>query len=328
MRKLWLIFSPVFYVVSLCGQPSLSNTVTRFPSLLIPPSARGLAMGDGGIATAKENQQLYYNAAATAFTRNFHQASFSYLPWLTGISQDTRLMGVNYLASITDGSAFGVSLNYLRLGSIDLRDENGATLASYPMREFNIGLSYALQVAEHQSLGVTMKFLGQNQFAIAPTSQYRICGDLSYYGYLELANAAKKLHWGITLSNLMPGYQLPQMIGAGIGYSSISSNDDQLTLSLDATRLLQGVSPGIRFTTGLEYGFEEQFFLRSGMSLEKQGAGNRKFFSFGAGYKGYVSDQTFGLDLYYLVPFGTVSAVSPFQHSWGMTLHLSFGNFQ
>lgn len=328
MRTLFLLFFPVFFADSLCGQSSATNQVTQFPSLLIPSSARGLSMGDGGISCSKENQQLYYNPAATAFTQNFHQASFSYLPWLTGISADTKFMGVNYLGSITDGSAFGVSLNYLQLGAIDLRDENGATLASYQSREYSIGLCYALQIAAHHSLGVAMKFLGQNQFSTVPTNQYRLCGDLSYYGYAELANVAKRLQWGVTVSNIMPGNQLPQMIGVGIGYTSFNANNDQLTVSLDATRLLQGTFSGIRFSTGFEYGFEEQFFLRSGLSIENKNSGNRRFFSFGTGYKGYVSDQSFGLDLFYLVPFGMVSAVSPFQHSWGLTLHLSLGNFQ
>jgi hypothetical protein len=56
--------------------------------------------------------------------------------------------------------------------------------------------------------------------------------------------------------------------------------------------------------------------------------GNRKFFSLGAGYKGFVSDQSWGFDIHWLVPFGTATVASPFQNAYGITLSLNLGSFQ
>jgi hypothetical protein len=83
----------------------------------------------------------------------------------------------------------------------------------------------------------------------------------------------------------------------------------------------------VRISCGTELSFDKSFFLRTGISLENRLKGSRKFFGFGVGYKGIISDQSWGLDLHYLVPFGTTGSVSPFQNVCGVTLHFSIGSF-
>jgi hypothetical protein len=332
--KTILIFLLLLSLLS--TQSPAQVVVTAFPSLQIPASSRGLGMGDAGIASATENQQLYYNVAKTAFTQNFHQASVTYMPWLTGISNDTKFMNVNYLANISNSSAFGVALTYLNLGEMSLRDDNGATLANYRASEYNLMGSYALQIGAKASLGVSFHVLGQNAFITAPKNSYSVCGDISYYQYKELGDASKILSWGAVVSSLGPkvntvaGYaSLPANVSVGVAYKNNDANSgDQYCFSLDASRLIAEDWKGVRLSAGGEYGFAGQFFLRGGASLENSYKGNRKFFALGAGYKGFLSDQSWGLDFHYLLPFGSSAAVSPFQNAWGFTLSLSFGNFQ
>jgi hypothetical protein len=83
----------------------------------------------------------------------------------------------------------------------------------------------------------------------------------------------------------------------------------------------------IRLNAGTEFAFDKSFFLRAGVSLENKLKGNRRFFGFGAGYKGIIADQSWGLDFHYLVPFGNIAAVSPFQNVFGFGLHFSIGSF-
>ncbi len=331
--KTILIFFFVLPVFALAQPPATEPVVTAFPSLKIPASSRGLAMGDGGIASAEANQQLYYNVAKTAFTQNFHQASVSYMPWLTGVSNDTRFMNVNYLANVSDNSAMGISLNYLSLGNMATRDDNGATLSNYHASEYNLMGSYALQITDKASLGLAFRFIGQNT---QPKNLYSVSGDISYYQYANLSDASTKLEWGAVISNLGPkvsvangSVALPANVGVGVGFKSMDANNGgSYSFSLDANRLIAEDWKGLRVTAGAEYGFAGQFFLRGGVSLENKYKGDRKFFSIGAGYKGLISDQSWSLDIHYLIPFGTIAAVSPFQNSYGFTFSLSFGNFQ
>lgn len=334
-----------------------SPVVAAFPSLRIPASSRGLAMGDAGIASAYENQQLHFNVAKSAFTQNFHQASVSYTPWLNGVSNDTRFINVNYLGNVFNTSALGVSLSYLNLGTLTMRDNNGAAIAQYMGREFTLGVSYALQVNEHAALGVTLRTLGQNGLSDQFKNIYSVCGDVNYYGFAALGDSHQKIEWGATLRNVGAKISygvsktfLPTELGVGGSFTGVDDADvNRFTVAVDVNKYLVPSDPGyskgilagmfssfteseqlktLRASAGVEYGYANQFFLRGGVSLENQERGNRKYFGLGVGYKGLVLDQSWVFDVHYLVPFGTVAAVSPFQNCYGFTLAVNFGNFQ
>ncbi|MDB5231650.1 MAG: porV [Chitinophagaceae bacterium] len=313
-----------------------SPVMTAFPSLMIPASSRGLSMGDAGIASAENNQQLYYNVAKSAFILNKHQASVTYLPWMTGVSNDVRFINANYMVSASSTSSFGAAVSYLNLGSISVKDDNGATLSNYHASEYNIMGSYALKISERGSVGAAFRLLGENVFTTTRKNKFSVSGDISYYGYAELGDATRKLEWGAVISNLGPKITLenvstsfPANVGLGISFSNIDpETDNKYSLALDVNRLIKEDWKALRFSLGGEFGFADQFFLRGGVSFENQLRGNRKYFSLGAGYKGLVDDQSWGIDIHYLIPFGKSVSISPFQNSYGFTLHLSFGNFE
>ncbi|MES2005569.1 MAG: PorV/PorQ family protein [Bacteroidota bacterium] len=317
----------LFLIWILCVTILRAQVVTTFPSLSIHASSRGMGMGDAGIASAEGAQQLLYNPAKSAFTQYFHQVSVGYMPWLTGISPDTRMMNVGYVASVNT-AAFGVSLNYLNLGSIDTRDDNGATLSSYTAREYNVGGSFALQLNEHHALSTTLRFLAQNAYEPNPVNRYSVSGDVGYYGFTQIGESASRLEWGATVSHLgSKKNNLPATAALGVAYKQ-QMEFHSVQVSVDAARLLKDNFSGMRYTAGVEYGYVDQFFLRGGASIEKATAGNRKYFSFGAGYRGFVDDQGWQIDLHYLVPFGASGGLSPYQGSWGLTIGFNLGNFQ
>jgi len=361
----------------------LNPIITAFPSLRVPASAKGLSMGDCGIASATENQQLWYNAAKTAFMQNYHQVSISYTPWLAAISDDSRFMNVNYVANTSSSSAFGIALSYLRLGNVQTRDNNGALIAQYNSNEFNLSINYALQLSENNSLGVGLRFLDSQpgqiydpvNYTTIPKHLFSASADISYYQKIEI-DEAKKIEIGAAITNFGPKISidgggektfLPTNLGIGISYTqSNNDNTNQFTIALDANKLLVPTPPQydasgnitagkdpnrsvlnalfssfidapggfkeelreIRINAGAEFAFEKSFFLRSGISLENQTKGNLKFVGFGAGYKGTINEQSWGLDFHYLVPLATITAISPFQNSWGFTLKFNMGSFE
>lgn len=311
--------------MTLLSQPL--PVINTFPSLTIGTHSRGWGMGNSGIAVATQNQQLGYNVAKTAFAQHFHQASVTYLPWMRSITNDSRLLHADYLTSTGNTSALGFAINYLDLGNVAIRDDNGATLGLYKSNDFNIGTSYALQLGGNASLGVTMKFLGSRYYSTAVQNQYSFCGDIGYYQYMNVGDGAK-IEWGAVVSNLGPAINLPSSAGVGMAYLSHADGGNQFVFSVDASRLLKDEWKGLRINAGAEYVFAEAFFLRGGVSMENKLKGNRKFFSIGAGYKGFVSDQSYAVDVHYLVPVGVTTAVAPFQNAFGLTLSLNVGSFQ
>ena len=235
--------------------------ITAFPSLRIPASSRGFAMGDCGIASANENQQLWYNAAKTAFMQNFHQVSISYTPFLSGITNDTRFMNINYLANTSNTGAFGIALSYLNLGNMATRDNNGATIAQYKSSEYNLAASYALQLAPNTSLGIGLCFLASQpgqildpvNYSAIPKNIFSASADISYYHRFDLSGDRKKLELGAVINNIGPKVSLqdnnqktflPTNLGIGISYTSADPNtNSQFTLALDANKLLVPTPP-------------------------------------------------------------------------------------
>ena len=358
MKKIIFVF---LFFSSVARAQSPEPVVTAFPSLRIPASSRGMCMGNVGIASSVDNQVIVYNVAKSAFTQNFHQVSVNYTPWLTTVSDDTKFFGVNYLANVFNTSAFGIAVNYLSAGTFAMRDNNGATIAEYKAREYTIGASYALQINENNAVGISLRMLGQTAFTDAPRNVFSFCGDIGYYGFTKIGgDANRRIEWGAVLSNLGPKLNLPgsaaktflpSNLGIGISYNAGDEDGNQFTAALDLNKLLvpsevhsdKGVLSGmlasfqdplreeikeIRIGAGIEYGFINEFFLRGGLSLEHPLKGNHTFLGLGAGYKGNVMDQSFGLDFHWLVPLGTTAVVSPFQNVLGFTLKINLGNFQ
>lgn len=366
-----LSFVVMLLLCTMLHAQTLNPILTAFPHLRIPASSRGLAMGDCGIASAVENQQLYYNAAKTAFTSNFHQASVSYLPWASAISEGSHFLNANYVGNLSNTSALGFAISYLNLGTLPVRDDNGATLATYSAREYSMDASYAVQLAGNHSLGLALRFIGSQPVPAIPVGGFvpegknifSVSADLSYYGFHSINSSGSKIQWGAVISNLGPkigliGFtqktNLPTNLGIGVAYIKISDGSaDQFTLAMDLNKLLVPTPGGkhpdasvlqslfssftdapaseelaeIRVSTGLEYGFADQFFLRGGVSLENRLKGNRKFLGLGVGYKGVLMDQSWGIDFHYLVPVGNLAAISPFQQSFGFSLKFGIGNF-
>jgi hypothetical protein len=364
--------------------PNLNPIITAFPSLRIPPSSRSLSMGDVGLASASGNDALYYNAAKTSFTQNFHQVGIGFTPWLASISNDTRFMYLNYLANTGSNSAFGLALNYLRLGNVQTRDYNGALINQSTSSEFSLLTSFAIALSEHSSLGVGLRFLsnrpGQSLDptgnASIPKSIISASADISYYQKIIMGSEEQKLEIGAALTNLGPKVSidgtsiknfLATNLGIGISYTHPNAdNTSQFTIALDANKLLVPTPPEtdnnaniiagkdpnrsilnalfssfsdapegfkeelreIRVNAGAEFAYDKSFFLRAGLSLENKTKGNRKFVGLGVGYKGVINDQSYVIDFHYLIPFGTVTAISPFQNSWGFSLQFNIKNFE
>ncbi|MEO8174770.1 MAG: PorV/PorQ family protein, partial [Sediminibacterium sp.] len=184
---------------------------------------------------------------------------------------------------------------------------------------------------------------------------------------LEIGAAISNLVPKVSLSSNEQKTFLPTNFGIGIGYTNIHSEiGNQFTVALDANKLLVPTpaqydingnitagkdpnrsvlnalfstfydAPGgfkeelreIRINAGAEFVFDRKLSLRAGLSLENQTKGNRKYAALGVGYKGTINDQSWGLDMHYLIPFSVVTASSPFQYCWGFTLKFSFGNFE
>lgn len=297
-------------LLPLCGLAQLST------------HSRGAGMGDVGIAAASGQQHLSYNVGKTVFTNHLHQASVTYLPYLRALFNDTKFIRADYLTTTGESTTLGVAINYLDLGNITTRDNNGASLAIYRNVMFNISGSVGVRLWEHSGIGTTIRLVGARSFdGGGAANRYGVAGDIQYY------QSVGKFSLGAVINNLGSDLWQNSEIGLGLAYSD---RDDvkEWTIGMDMRKPLKDNFSAVRYAFGAELGFAESFFIRSGLSLENRDYGNRKYISLGAGYKGFVDDQSWSVDLHYLAAFGMQTGVSPFQHVYGISLSLNIGNFQ
>lgn len=283
--------------------------------------SRGAAMGDAGIAATSGNQMLGYNVGKTVFTHHFHQASFTYLPWMRNLFQDTKFIRADYLSTIGESTTLGIAIQYLDMGSFTMRDDNGASLAIYRNTAFSVGSSLGVRLSELAGIGATMRLVGARGFESGPVNRYGVSGDVQFYQSLG------KFSVGAVVNQLGNGIWQQSEMGLGFAYGD---RDDakEWSVGFDMRKAFKGRWADIRYSLGGEIGFQESFFIRSGMQLEGMKAGNRKSISIGAGYKGFVEDQSLSIDIHYLIPFGTKAAFAPMQQAYGLSLNLNLGNFQ
>lgn len=141
---------------------------------------------------------------------------------------------------------------------------------------------------------------------------------------------------------------IPANLGAGISYTFGLNESNKLTLGLDLNKLLVPAPPvatgdyatdsanlseyremsvmtsyvksfsdgtgllnSIQSSLGLEYNYNEQFFVRAGYYFESKYRGNRKFFSMGAGF----NMDALSLNLSYLVPSGSGVTRNPLSNT-------------
>ena len=70
------------------------------------------------------------------------------------------------------------------------------------------------------------------------------------------------------------------------------------------------------WNTGVEYNYNQSFFLRGGYQYEHETKGNRKYFTLGLG----LQYNVFGLDFAYLIP-ATPTVQSPLENTLRFTLY-------
>ncbi len=303
-------------------------TTPRFPIASIPTHSRAIAMGGTGIASSVGNQQLNSNLGKSVFTPHFHQSSISYQPWLRSFFTDTKLMRVDYLKTAGSSATLGFALDYLDLGNLTLRDNNGADISIHPNYQYSVGSSVGIRLSNQAGIGVGLQFLSARQFDRGfPTTANTVAGNLHYYQFATLGHPQQQLQWGIVLNHLTASKHEMSSVGIGAAYQVQSTSTDMWTIALDLKRMLFASKAPIQVSLGSEYVFSEQFFIRGGFGWESLRAGGRKMITMGAGYKGFVADQSFCLDVHYGVPIG-IATVSPLTHSYGLSLGINMGNFQ
>jgi hypothetical protein len=256
--------------------------------LLIPVGVRGMAMAGGNVATSTGVEALYWNPAGTSKNIISANAMFSHMNYIADI-------GVEYGAVSANFEGFGVlslAIKSLSIGDIlvtTTQDPDG-TGKTFNPQMLVAGVSYARQLTERISVGVTANYLTET---LGDVSAAGMAFDIGVvYDNLASING---LSFGVVMKNIGPqmqydgtgllvegavtGYnrppglvkiesapfELPSTFELGLGYKP-QLMDDMNSLIISTSFKNNNFSDD-EYKLGFEYGYNKMLFLRAGYTF-------------------------------------------------------------
>lgn len=337
--KPWLTALLALFVFKGMGQSAdpINIVSTAVPFLRISPDARAGGMGDVAIATAPDANAPFWNLAKVLNAPKRSAVAFNYTPWLKDLGlNDVYLASMAAYHKLDEEQAISTSLRYFSLGNIQLTDYSGNVLNSVKPSEFSIDAGYTRKLSSKMNIAVALRYInsrlvvGDVGTGVVYKAGNAVAGDISLY-YSDLNTNGDGWSWGVAVSNLGSKISytndsrnkdfIPANLGAGVSYTKVFDENNQLNVALDMNKLLVPAAPvatgnssadsanlanyrnssvvsswtkafsdgtnqlnSLQFSLGAEYSYNKQFFLRAGYFYENKSRGNRKFFSVGAGF--------------------------------------------
>lgn len=271
--------------------------------LLIPVGPRGIAMGESNIATSYGIESLFWNPAGVSKMQNSAGVMFSHMSYIADI-------GVEYGAVSANFEGFGIvsfSIKALSIGDIPVTttlnpDGTGDTFSPQML---TAGVTYSRQLTERISVGLTTNIISETLGEVSATGIGFNVGVI----YDDLADI-NGLSIGVVMKNIGPQmeydgpgllqqatvntfnrppqfykvdsapFELPSTFELGVGYKPVLDNMNSLQIS---STFQNNNFSGDEYKLGLEYGYNNLFFVRGGYRMAPDLDSEDYIYGFSAG---------------------------------------------
>lgn len=244
------------------------------------------AIGMGGAYTSVSNDILstYWNPAGTASIYS-NEAFFNHTDLYLDIKHDYAAFATN----LSDLGTLGLFVSVLSMDEMLVRTEERpeGTGEYFDAGALVIGLNYSRFLTENFSIGFNFKYINESiwhmsasgfaidvgtMYKIQILNEFRIAASISNFGTkmrLEGRDATKTISSGSNGRDLINAnleldyFDLPLLFRVGVSADVIRDESSRLTLALDA------VHPNDHseyINSGLEYSWNETFFIRAGFN--------------------------------------------------------------
>lgn len=306
MRKI----IPILIVVFLAGSASaefakVGSTGAQF--LKIGVGSKYQAMGEASVAVANDVYAMFWNPAGLAEIEN-SAVSFTNVNYLL----DVQLNYVAFAHYFEEVGVFGVSASILSMDEQEITtfEEQDGTGDFYSASSAAIGLSFARQLTNRFSFGLTAKYVHERIHKENASAFAFDFGTMLHTGF-------RSLRMGMSISNMGPEmkfsgpdlrinydaqegqgnngtipasvettpYDMPMMFRVGVAYDFDLAPSSILTMSGEIKHPNDNVQQS---SLGAQLGFSEQFFLRGGYKFNYDEEG----LSLGGGLSTLIAKST------------------------------------
>jgi hypothetical protein len=254
--------------------------------LQIPIGARDLAMGGATISTSSGIEALYWNPAGIAKSSTGASLMFSHMSYIADIGVDYGAASANFEGLGT----FALSIKSLSIGEmlVTTTQNPDGTGQTYSPQFFVAGATFAKQLSDRISVGVTANLVSERIAEVSSSGvafnvgvMYENLGSINGLSLgVAVKNVGPQMKYdgpGLYASAAVPGqnrganlitieaapYELPSTIEFGLGYHYAFSGNNALQIS--GTFQNNNFS-GDEYRGGVEYGYNNNFFVRAGYS--------------------------------------------------------------
>jgi len=247
---------------TILGQDNDRRVITTaVPFLAISPDSRASGMGDVGVATTPDANATHWNPAKLAYLEPSFGISASFTPWLSKIVNDMSISYLSAYKKLNQQQALGLSMRYFDLGDIQLTDRQGNLLNLVSPREFSLAATFALQLGENLSAGLTGRFIHSNLLsgttsASGTEGQAGLSGaaDVGIYYTKDIMFNGREGNWafGANISNIGAKITylderqadfIPTNLRVGGAFTTYLDPYNKLTFALDFNKLLVPTPP-------------------------------------------------------------------------------------
>jgi hypothetical protein len=291
------------------------------PELLIPVGAASIGLGGACIATAVGVEGLYWNPAGLSRTAFGSSLLVSHMSYIADVNVEYAAAAIN----ISGVGTAALSVKAVAIGNIPITTEeqpDGTGETASPTLMV-IGGSFARNISDRISMGLTVSLIEETMVKVA-SSGLCFSAGVRYAGL----GGIEGLEFGVVLKNLGPAMHydgtgllrtgvvadanrpgsplkieaatndLPSSIDIGLGYTVPMGDESALLLS---SSFLNNNYTEDEYKFGVQYAFENKFFLRGGYDFSSGGGAGEYIYgaSIGCGMQTTVADMTIQFDYAY-----------------------------
>lgn len=266
------------------GFAPVGTSVAQF--LEVGTGARATALGQAYTGIASGAEAAFWNPAGLAETSG-HNFFTSYNKWPAGIS----LMGLSYALDLGSIGVVGINGVYLMTDDMEVTTltQPGGTGDYFSIANMAMGLSYARYLTDRFSIGITGKVVHEKYFSNGYTSWALDLGTQYRTGFHGLRLGMSILHFGpevqfggsyidysdsksysVNKTKSFNTYSLPINFRFGAAMDLLNRSSHRISVMAD---MVHPNNNSEQYNFGLEYGFNQNLFLRGGYQLQADEGG-------------------------------------------------------
>lgn len=244
--------------------------------LKIGIGARAVAMGSSFVSVADDATAVYWNPAGIARIQK-GVLSLNHTTWLAdiGYAQATYLFHTRFLPGTIGISARSLYMDAQQVRTVFRPQGDGR---SFDAGDMTLGVTYGRSLTDKFSAGIGANYLQSSLASYTGNAVVFDFGTLYNTGYRSLRIGMSIQNIGSDMTFIDDPVKMPTVFRVGMSMNLYESGNQMVLMAGDFSHPPDNSE---RASWGMEYGFKEFFFLRSGYQFNS----DLETFSAGLGFK-------------------------------------------